>query len=116
MTAITDTIQILLTLPALRWLACLMLAVCLFQVIRLWSGLWLLFFAAVRTYAVPVWKIGFWIKAAVVGTVIFMFSEQINNGLQWLEYRANPVYLSTTKAVTPDHALALYEAPCNRTR
>ena len=109
MTTLTDTIQILLTLPALRWLACLILAVFLFQAIRLWSGLWRLFFAAVRTYAVPVWKVGFWIRSAFWATVIFIFSEQIHDGLQWLEYRANPVYLSTTKAITPAHAMALYE-------
>ena len=109
MTTLTDTIQILLTMPAMRWLACLILAVFLFQAIRLWSGLWRLFFAAVRTYAAPVWKIGFWIKSAVVGTLIFLFSDQIHDAMQWLEYRANPVYLATTRAVTPAHALALYE-------
>ena len=110
MTSVSDFIQIMLALPALRWLACLILAVCLFQVVRLWSALWAGFWAAVRHLAVPVWKIGFWVKSAFCGTAIFAFSDQIHGGLQWIEYRANPVYLSTTRAISPEHSTALYES------
>lgn len=110
MTAIADFIQILITLPAFRWLGCLILAVVIFQAFRLISVSWSVFVSVAKRLIVPVWKPGFWVGSAVVGTMIFILSEQIAFGLQWLEGIYNPTYLSTTTAVSKEHALSLYEA------
>jgi len=110
MNALSDLIQILLTHAPIRWLVCVLLAVALFQALRLISASWSALIAVIRRLAAPVWKRGFWIKSAIVGTLIFLFSGQISDGLQWAENRLNPVYLSTTTAVSADHAVALYEA------
>jgi len=110
MNAISDLIQILLTVAPVQWFACVLLAVALFQALRLISASWAALIAVIRRLAVPVWKLGFWVKSAIVGTLIFIFSAQLSAWLQWAEDMANPVYLSTTTAVTPAHAVALYEA------
>lgn len=110
MTALSNLIQILLTHAPVRWLACILLAVAVLQALRLISASWSAMIAVIRRLAVPVWKLGFWIKSAFFGTLIFFFSPQISGGLQWVEDMANPVYLSTTTAISADHAVALYEA------
>jgi hypothetical protein len=110
MNALSDLIQILLTHAPIRLLVCVLLAVAVFQALRLISASWSAMIAVIRRLAVPVWKLRFWIKSAFFGTLIFVFSPQISDGLQWAENRLNPVYLSTTTAISADHAVALYEA------
>ena len=110
MNHISDLIQILLTHAPIRWLACVLLFVAALQALRLISASWSAIIAVIRRVAVPVWKLGFCINAAVGGTLIFIFADQITVWLQWAEGIANPVYLSTTRAISADHALALYEA------
>jgi hypothetical protein len=110
MTALSNLLQILLTVAPVQWLVCVLLAVALLQALRLISASWSALIAVIRRLAVPVWKLQFWIKCGVVGTLIFIFSAQISAWLQWAEDMANPVYLSATTAVTPTHAVALYEA------
>jgi hypothetical protein len=110
MTALSDLIQILLTYAPIRWLVCVLLFVAFLQALRLISASWSALIAVIRRVAVPVWKLGFWIKSAFFGTLIFLFADQLSAWLQWAEDMTNPVYLSTTTAVTPDHAVALYEA------
>jgi len=110
MNALSDFLQIILTHAPIRWLVCVLIFVAFLQALRLISASWSAMIAVIRRLAVPVWTLGFWIKSAFFGTLIFLFSPQITDGLQWAEDMANPVYLSTTTAVTPDHAVALYDA------
>lgn len=110
MNALSDLLQILLTVAPVRWLVCVLLAVAVFQTLRLISASWSALIAVIRRLTVPVWKLGFWIKSAVFGTLIFVFADQLSAWLQWAEDMANPVYLSTTRSISPDHAVALYKA------
>lgn len=110
MNALSDFLQIILTHAPIRWLVCVLIFVAFLQALRLISASWSALIAVIRRLAVPVWSLKFWIKSAVGGTLIFIFADQITAWMQWAEDMANPVYLSTTTAVTPDHAVALYEA------
>ena len=110
MNHISDFIQILLTVAPIRWLVCVLLFVAFLQALRLISASWSALIAVIRRVAVPVWSLKFWIIAAFFGTFIYIFSPQLSAWLQWAEDMANPVYLSTTTAVSADHAVALYEA------
>lgn len=108
----TDALQILLTWPAARFAGCLILALCLFQAIRLvgaaFSTLRALWAISAR-YIIPVWRFRFWIKTLFVASLLFLFSPQINDYLEFVECRyIDPVHIG--QADTPEHLTEAYEA------
>ena len=103
-----DFLQILITLPALRWIGCVLLVAAIAQALRLLRVSVSAFRAIVVTCVVPVWKIHFWVKCAVPGTLVFMFSAPLHGLLQELEYRLwQPVYVYQT--ATDGNRMAAYE-------
>ena len=111
MTSLSDTIQILLTMPAYRFAACVALVVCLFQVLRLVRVSWTGIVALLKKCVVPFWRLRFWAGVLAVSGILFLFSTPIHGFLQSLEYTYfNPVTLNESRTITDAHAVALYEA------
>lgn len=111
MTSLSDTIQILLTLPAYRFAACVALVVCLFQALRLvrvsWSGI----VVVVKKCVVPFWRLRWWAGVLAVSGILFLFSVPIHGFLQSLEYTYfNPVTLNETRLISNERAVSMYEA------
>ena len=103
-----DILQILITLPAPRWIGCVLLVAAIAQALRLLRVSVSAFRAIVVTCLVPVWKIHFWVKCAVPGTLVFLFSAPLHDLIQELEYRLwQPVYVYQT--TTDDNRMAAYE-------
>lgn len=103
-----DILQILITLPALRWIGCVLLVAALAQATRLLRVSVSTLRAVVAACVVPVWKIHFWVKCAVPGTLVFMFSDNLHDFLQEIEYRLlQPVYVYQT--ATDESRMAAYE-------
>lgn len=110
MTHAIDALQIVFTLPAFRWIGCIILAVLAFQALRLLSGAWDVVSFLVRNYVVPVWRITFWLKSVAAGSILFLFSDRIGEGLQILEQRYfKPVYLAQTAGMSSEQAVFIYE-------
>lgn len=111
MTPLSDTIQIILTLPAYRFAACVALVVCLFQALRLvrvsWSGI----VALLKKCVVPFWRLRWWAGVLAVSGILFLFSTPIHGFLQSLEYTYfNPVTLNETRLISNERAVSMYEA------
>lgn len=110
MNNLSDTLQIFLTWPASRWFACVICAVCLFQALRVASAALDVSRFILSHYVVPVWRLTWWIKPALVGSIIFLFSAQVHDLLQELECRYwNPVYLDAG-AVSDAERITVYES------
>lgn len=103
-----DFLQILITLPALRWIGCVLLVAALAQAVRLLRVSVSTLRAVVAACLVPVWKIHFWVKCAIPGTLVFLFSDPLHDLSQEIEYRLlQPVYVGQT--ATDDARMAAYE-------
>lgn len=103
-----DFLQILITLPAMRWIGCVLLVAALAQAIRLLRVSASTIKTIVAACLVPVWKLKFWIKCAALGTPVFLFSAPLHGFLQEIEYRLiQPVYVYQT--ATDESRLAAYE-------
>lgn len=111
MTSLSDTIQIILTLPAFRFAACVALVVCLFQAWRLVRVSWSGFVALLKKCVVPFWRLRWWAGVLAVSGILFLFLVPIHGFLQYLEYTYfNPVTLNESRTITDAHAVSLYEA------
>lgn len=111
MTSISDTIQIILTLPGYRFAACVVLVVCLFQALRLVRVSWSGFVALLKKCVVPAHRPAWWAKVLVVSGGLFLFSAPLHCWLQSLEYTYfNPVTLYEARTISNEHAVSLYEA------
>lgn len=110
MTALSDILQIVFSLPAFRWIGCVILVMLAFQALRLLSGLLDACLFVLRRYVVPVWRISFWFKAVTVGSILFLFSDQLHDALQEFECRyLRPVYLDQSGGLSSEQAIAIYE-------
>ena len=111
MTHLSDFIQILLSAPGCRALACVVLALLALQALRLASVTLSAAWRLLRTVAIPIHKRGFIIKAGLLSVFLFVFAVPLIGWLQSLEYTYfSPVTITEAQAITPEHALSLYEA------
>jgi hypothetical protein len=109
----SDFIQYLLSQDAgLRWIVCMLLVYLLLQLLRIVGLFFRYFFRFIREghKFIFIWGRRNLLIIAILGTILWLFSDNIIDELQEFEQRyLNPVYVDEYNNLNEEHLIAIYE-------